>query len=123
MYLESQIKTALQKFGQAGGSLRASTRPTLNLLPLLRASGPAVTLKVPGKSAGTSDLGSSACCQRPSCQDVFPHMEHNNSAQVQQHFTDTKREVDSYRCGRADVARHVTHTHFEPSSLEVHGTL
>jgi hypothetical protein len=30
-------------------------------------------------------------------------MEHNNSAQVQQHFTDTKREVDSYRCGRTDA--------------------
>ena len=28
---------------------------------------------------------------------VFPHMENNNSAQVQQHFTDTKREVDNYR--------------------------
>jgi uncharacterized membrane-anchored protein YhcB (DUF1043 family) len=24
-------------------------------------------------------------------------MENNNSAQVQQHFTDTKREVDNYR--------------------------
>ena len=45
MYIESQIKTVLQKFGV----------------------------------------------------DVFPHMENNNSAQVQQHFTDTKREVENYR--------------------------
>mmetsp|Transcript_41086 Transcript_41086/g.65859 ORF Transcript_41086/g.65859 Transcript_41086/m.65859 type:complete len:115 (-) Transcript_41086:1040-1384(-) len=45
MYIESQIKGALQKFGT----------------------------------------------------DVFSHMENNNSAQVQQHFTDTKREVDNYR--------------------------
>jgi transposase len=29
--------------------------------------------------------------------EVFPHMENNNSAQVQQHFTDTKREVENYR--------------------------
>ena len=29
--------------------------------------------------------------------DVFAHMESNNSAQVQQHFTDTKREVENYR--------------------------
>ena len=32
--------------GQAGSSLRTSTRPTLNLLPLLRASGCVSTLKV-----------------------------------------------------------------------------
>lgn len=29
--------------------------------------------------------------------EVFPHMENNNSAQVQQHFVDVKREVDGYR--------------------------
>ena len=45
MYIESQIKTVLQKFGV----------------------------------------------------DVFPHMENNNSAQVQQHFTEAKREVDTFR--------------------------
>ena len=29
--------------------------------------------------------------------DVFAHMESNNSAQVQQHFTEAKREVDVFR--------------------------
>lgn len=29
--------------------------------------------------------------------DVFQHMESNNSAQVQQHFTEAKREVDTFR--------------------------
>ena len=29
--------------------------------------------------------------------DVFQHMESNNSAQVQQHFTEAKREVDAFR--------------------------
>lgn len=29
--------------------------------------------------------------------EVFPHMENNNSAQVQQHFTEAKREVDVFR--------------------------
>ncbi len=29
--------------------------------------------------------------------EVFPHMENNNSAQVQQPFTDTKRELENYR--------------------------
>ena len=31
------------------------------------------------------------------CGDVFQHMESNNSAQVQQHFTEAKREVDAFR--------------------------
>ena len=31
--------------------------------------------------------------------DVFAHMESNNSAQVQQHFTEAKREVDVFRAG------------------------
>ena len=79
-YLDYQIKSALQKFGQVGGSLRASrerrvsvyeeapgflrgprslragTRPRLNLSLPLRTYGQAVTLKVPGKSRGHQGL-------------------------------------------------------------------
>jgi hypothetical protein len=56
---------------EAGGVLRTSTPPTLNLLLLLlrifRASVRAVIPKVLGKSC--SDLGSSACSHGPSCAD------------------------------------------------------
>jgi len=45
---------------RAGGSLRTSSRPTLNVLLRLRASVRAFTLKV---SQVSSDLGSSACSQ------------------------------------------------------------